>query len=359
MRTTPLLSVLLIALAAESTSLAAPTISDPAVAKLAKEVAGKGWIMYCNPTAQGDFDIFLMRPDGSQQRNITNDPKYHQGAARFSPDGKKIMYRRYPRNKRIDKNRWGAQGHLVIADADGSDPVVLGRESQYPWASWSPDGKQLARLTRRGIQIVDMATEKVVRTLPRKGIYQQLFWSPDGKWLCGVTNTFGEYWTVGRMDAETGEINAVRKFKQGAPGLEGRRGAACTPDWFPDSKRIIFSHLPADRSEHPWTQLWMADADGKNIRLLYGDQGRHIYGGTTSPDGKYILFNGVRDETQAGALATGTPMGIIRFEDAPVISGESTYLRNTHPGAKDGPVLTLPVGFEPDWTFTEIPMPGK
>ena len=58
-------------------------------------------------------------------------------------------------------------------------------------------------------------------------MYQQLFWSPDGKWFCGVTNNLGEMWTVARMDAVTGEINAVNTFQN------------CTPDWF--------CELPASR----------------------------------------------------------------------------------------------------------------
>ena len=47
-------------------------------------------------------------------------------------------------------------------------------------------------------------------------------------------------------------------------------------------------------------------------------------------------------------------MGLLRLADAPVIGGESKELRKLHPDAKNGPVLVLPAGWEPCWTFAEI-----
>ena len=53
---------------------AAMLAADSQTAKLAKEVATKGWILYSGKTASGDWDLFVMRPDGSHKRNITNTP---------------------------------------------------------------------------------------------------------------------------------------------------------------------------------------------------------------------------------------------------------------------------------------------
>ena len=66
---------------------------DEKVAQLAKEVSGKGWIAYASRGDNGTWDLFLMRPDGSGRRNITNTPDYEEGGPRFSPDGKKLLYR--------------------------------------------------------------------------------------------------------------------------------------------------------------------------------------------------------------------------------------------------------------------------
>lgn len=329
--------------------------ADADVAKLAKEVAKRGWIVYGAGSPQKGMDLWMMRPDGSDKHRVTNTPEFYEGAPRLSPDGRKMLYRRVPRGRKLHHNQWGAQGNLVLADADGSNPVVLGKEGEFAWASWSPDGKKMSYLTRRGIRIVDLATKEVLRRLPRKGIYQQLFWSPDGKWFCGVSSAYGEQWTVVRMNAKTGELNALNKFSENTAshGPGSRGGAECTPDWFPDSKHVLFSHFPIAGGTTGYTQLWMADGEGKRAKFIFGQDGRHIYGGCLSPDGKYVLFNRVRQDGAAG-LYTGDTMGLMRFDDAPTIAGNSLRLRKLHPEARDGPVLTLPIGWEPDWTYAEI-----
>src|ERR1051325_7820182 len=80
---------------------------DPKTALLRKEVATKGWIVYSAKTDKGDWDLFLIRPDGSQHRNITNTANFHEIGGRFSPDGKKILYRRIPLNVKVHHDSWG------------------------------------------------------------------------------------------------------------------------------------------------------------------------------------------------------------------------------------------------------------
>jgi len=329
-------------LAFAAASLAAqPPASDPRAAKLAEEVRGKGWIVFSARSPKGDWDLFLMRPDGSQRRNLTNTPGSGEGGARFSPDGTRLLYRRFPRDETISHDKWGFQGELVIANADGTSPAVQAAARELPWASWGPDGQRIACLGVKGIDIVDLATKKTTRSLNRKGIYQQLTWSPDGKWLCGTANYLGETWTVARMSLATGELNAVSKFQN------------CTPDWFPDSQHLIFSYRPAGQGGYGWTQLWRADAEGTQRGLVYGEDGRHVYGGAVSPDGKYVLFTRCAQDG-GGSERSGAPMALMRLADAPTLGGASQALRTLHPQAKDGPVLPLPDGWEPHWTYADV-----
>jgi Tol biopolymer transport system component len=326
---------------------------DAAVDRLAGEVAGQGWIVSSARSEHGDWDLYLMRPDGTRRRNITRTPDFDEMGGRFSPDGKRLLFRRIPRNVKIRHDSWGALGQLVISRSDGSDAVVYGQTGDFPWAVWSPDGKQVACLTRTGIEIRELASQKLLRTIDRKGIFEQLFWSPDGRWFVGPANHFGESWTVVRVNAASGEVNVVAKYQN------------CTPDFFPDSRRIIFSSRPANQDEvdggalstavgqragYGWTQLWMANGDGSNRALVYGEDGRHVYGGALSPDSKYVLFT---RSTTDGGMDSAT-IHVMRLSDAPIIGGESKALRKLYPGARNGPVLTLPAGWEPHWTSARI-----
>ena len=256
-----------------------PNSLDPRSVVLAREVHEKGWIVFGGRNPEGDWDLYTMRPDGSDIRNLTNTPDANEGLPRFSPDGTRILYRRIPIGERFDNNRHGMQGELVIMNSDGSGTKVLGKDGAFPWASWSPDGRRLACLSARGIDFYDIATKTSQAHLNRKGTYQQMIWSPDGKWLTGVANSYDTGWSVVRMEVATGVVNPVSKVD------------CCTPDWFPDSATIIFSNRA-----HDWTQLWMADGQGKDRRLVLAEDGRHIYGGCVSPDGNYVLFTGNKEE---------------------------------------------------------------
>ncbi len=315
--------------------------ADQRVTQLAEEVAQKGWIVYAARSAEnGTWDLFVMRPNGALRRNITNTPEYEEGGPRFSPDGKRLLYRRFAKGTVIHHDLWGFQGNLLIAAADGTNPVVIGGDREYPWASWSPDGKQIACLTMKGIRIVDLETKEIVRQLPRKGIYQQLFWSPDGKWFCGVANARIS-WTIVRMNAETGDLSVVHEFQ------------SCTPDWFPDSKHIIYPSRPAGQKGYGFTQLWMSDGAGKEPSMIYGEDGYHIYGGALSPDSKYVLFTRCAQDG-GGSERSGAPICVMRMADAPAIGGPSPALRKVHPNATNAQLLQLVDGWEPHWTYAEI-----
>ncbi len=329
-------------MSADAWAASNPTL-DP-VSQLKAEVRQKGWIAYGARSSAGDWDLFVCRPDGSDIRPLTTTPEFSEFSPQWSRDGRKLLYRRMPRAEVLDNNRHGEQGELVLANADGSSPEVLGKAGELPWASFSPDGTQIASLSIKGIAFVELSTKRVLRSFPRKGFFQQVTWSPDGKWLIGVANSFGASWSIARMDAATGEATAVNRID------------CCTPDWFPDSVNVIFSWRPPGQkvnNNYGWTELWRASADGASRELVYGEEGRHVYGGHVSPDGRYVLFTGNMNE-DGDPKNAGGPMGLMRLQDGPIIVGASQELRSRHPNSKAGPVLELPKGWEPCWTFAQV-----
>jgi len=243
----------------------------------------------------------------------------------------------------MNHDSWGATGALVIADANGANPVAQGREGEWPWASWSSDGQQVACLEKRlgRIRIVELATKRVVKELPRQGIFQQMYWSPDGQRLVGTANVSGQDWNVVALELETGKVTLLT------------RQLNCTGDWFQnDSRRVIYSNrTPGLADDYGWTMLMQASADGQSRTLIYGERGRHIYYGCTSPDDRYALFS--FPVTDGGADAQ---MAVVRLADTPIIVPDDyKELKALYPNAKSGPVFRLPCpGFEPHWTFAEI-----
>ena len=322
---------------------------DPGAQDLAREVAGKGWLLFSAKTPQGDYDLFLSRPDGSALRNVTRTPGLDEFGGRFSPDGQKMLYRRSGRSstsrpgEAINHDLWGATGALLIAKADGSNPQPQGGDAAWPWASWSPDGKQIACLYKREgkIRIFDLATKALVRELPRQGIFQQMFWSPDGRRLCGTANLNGQDWNVISLDLTTGKTALLT------------RALNCTADWFQgDPNRVIYSHrTPGLASDYGWTMLMQATADGRSRTLIYGERGRHVYYGCTSPDDRFVIFS--LPESDGG---TDAHLAIVRLADTPIIVPDDYLgLRSLYLNAKGGPVLRLPQrGFEPHWTYAEV-----
>lgn len=324
-----------------SMSFHAAAESDPV---LAQEIATKGWIVYSARADNGTWDLFLSRPDGSALRNITNTPDFEEAAPRFSPDSTQLLFRRMAKGAKIDHDKWGFQGQAMVAKPDGTDAHTLGEDGELPWASWAPDGSHVTCLEPKGIKIVDLTSAKVVKELPRKGIFQQLFASPDGDWFCGTGNSGGRAWSIVRIDARDGASNVVREFQN------------CTPDWFPDSEHVIFSSRPDGQSANDgygWTQLWMARGDGSDQKLIYGEEGVHIYGGALSPDANYVIFTRCPQDG-GGSESDGAPMAIMRMAAAPAIRGASPELRAEHPNANEPALVELPMGWEPHWTYAEV-----
>lgn len=315
------------------------------VQKLRAELAGKGWLLFSAKTQDGDYDLYLSHPDGSARRNLTRTSEWSEFGGRFSPDGKRMLFRRLPKRpgEGLNHDSWGSMGTLVIANADGSNPQVQGGNGDWPWACWSPDGKQLSCLYKREgvIRIFDLETKKLAKEMPRQGIFQQLYWSGDGQRLCGTANLNGQDWNILSLELASGTATQVS------------RHLCCTPDWFQgDPRRVVYScRVPGVDSAYGWTMLMQGTADGKDRKLVYGERGRHIYYGCTSPDDRYAVF--AHPESDGG---TDAEMVVVRLADTPIIVPEDYRgLKELYPEAKSGPVLRLgQPGFEPHWTYAEI-----
>ncbi len=91
-----------------------------------------------NQPGESNRRIYLMRPDGAEQRPVTKAPGIYFHP-RFSPDAKQIVY-----------PHWGEDlvDSLCLVDADGANRREIVKSDQgrgsVAGACWSPDGKWLA-----------------------------------------------------------------------------------------------------------------------------------------------------------------------------------------------------------------------
>lgn len=88
----------------------------------------------------GDRELYLMAPDGTDQRNLTRFPEADDNLARWSPDGRRIAF-----VSERDGNR-----EIYVMDADGRNMVRLTDSPGDDWfPDWSPDGRQIVFVSSR------------------------------------------------------------------------------------------------------------------------------------------------------------------------------------------------------------------
>jgi Tol biopolymer transport system component len=89
-------------------------------------------ILFSDETAPNDYDLYTVRPDGSDRRPVATLPGTSETDPDWSPDGKRIVY----------SVETGFTAALHTMRADGTGIVDLHVSGDNP--VWSPDGTKLA-----------------------------------------------------------------------------------------------------------------------------------------------------------------------------------------------------------------------
>jgi Tol biopolymer transport system component len=140
------------------------------------------WLVWAS---RGREDLFLVRPDGSGHRQLTDD-RFSDRAPRWAPDGKLIAFY---------SDRTGKYEIWTIRpDGSGAQQLTDTKEP-LTYVVWSPDGKRIASAGSGGVVIYNALNGRVsqpVETTP--AVHEKLgtwpwSWSPDGKLLAASPRT--------------------------------------------------------------------------------------------------------------------------------------------------------------------------
>lgn len=240
----------------------------------------------------GNFEIYVMNADGSNQDNLTNYSRGDQFPA-WSPDGKGITFTSWGRED-------GLRAAIFAMDPDGSNVTRLSKSigkqdaPRFPgdWASfsrWSPDGKRMLFLSSRGESVFDIfvmdadgSNVQRLSTTPGAGkLSEDPDWSPDGNLIAFNSNRDG-----------SPQIYVMATDGSNVKRLTDTWGSK--PRWSPDGQRILFTSTGDRRSDQPLeiVELYVMNADGSNVRRLTytTDKGESSFDGVWSPDGRKIAF---------------------------------------------------------------------
>jgi TolB protein len=145
-------------------------------------------IVFSLRSTRGDTDLFISNLDGSERRNITNNPAVDT-APTFSPSGRQIAFA---------SDRYGRANQIYYCDVDGSNIhriIKEGGDADTP--SWSPDGRLIAfhwkpnRSTRYDLFIVDVASGEIRQLTSSNGSNECPSWAPDGRHIVFQSNRSG------------------------------------------------------------------------------------------------------------------------------------------------------------------------
>ncbi|MDA1329819.1 MAG: hypothetical protein DWG76_00790 [Chloroflexi bacterium] len=267
---------------AETTSEATPKVSPtPEVvvtlsAEEAVQMADLGQIAF-TASDEGRRDVWLIRPDGSDEFSLTGSLKnVFAEAPVWSPDGSLIAYD-------------GLLGvyetrDILLITVDRENPVqtqITEFEDYDCYPSFSPDGEQIVYMSERDdnrdLYVMDLEGNDIARLTDDPTNDYEPAWSPDGERIAFVSRRTG-FSQIYVMDADGENVVQLTEENQ----LDWR------PAWSPDGEWIAFESWRNGNAD-----IFIMRPDGSDLQQLttsLAEDGHPHF----SPDGRYLVFHSKR-----------------------------------------------------------------
>ncbi|MCG3163293.1 MAG: Protein TolB [Acidobacteria bacterium] len=172
-------------------------------------------------------DIFIVRQDGSEPRQLTND-RFRDRVPRWSPDGKRIAF--------YSDRSGGYEIWIINSDGSGLRRLTECGDRNCFYPAWSQDGTRLA-FYKAGVNTFIVESDKQwaeqrPQALPAMpgadGHFELWSWSGDGRMLAGV-------WRGGKSPGVFTYSLATQRY-------ERITSFGSDPVWLSDNRRLLFIH---------------------------------------------------------------------------------------------------------------------
>jgi Tol biopolymer transport system component len=319
------------------------------------------YIAYDLPPNEGSpsRDIFLLSIDGKRESTLIEHPADDRFPV-WTPDGKRILFA---------SDRTGSLGAWVIPVADGKPqgsaelvkqdlggkiiPMGFTREGGFYYGlqvgmtdvyiasldlktgklldsprrvterfvgsnsspDWSPDGRHLAYISRRGASVWSGSSVVCIRSLetgeerdllPKLNFIWTPRWSPDGRSILLLARDTKERRGLSLMDVQSGDVTPLLQAAEGE--YVGR------PMWSPDGKAILYERTEPSSKK---VSIVVRELETGQEREVCRESSDSLDSFDVSPNGKWLVYNLFDQATSSAALKVvpsrgGVPRELVR-----------------------------------------------